>query len=140
MTPSASDLHTVLLAAVRDRDPLASRAALLLIHTAEGDGGLHRALEEMADQATAHVRKPEAFCCCSITAVATTPDGQILGHNELPYDLRWALDMISARVNDDQEQIRNLIDTATKNKQLTACALSLAFLAGRPEDIKSVVL
>ncbi|WP_159944065.1 MULTISPECIES: hypothetical protein [unclassified Nocardiopsis] len=138
MTPS--DLHSALLAATKNRDSVAVHAALLLIQTMEGDAGFHRAMEGLADQATAHIPKPNDFCCCAITAVATTPDGQVLTQDELPYELRWALDMVTARMNDDQEQIRDLIDTATKQRQLTAAVLALAYLAGRPEDVHSVVL
>jgi hypothetical protein len=135
-------LYEPLLNAARAGDTSQVSAALLLIHMLDGDAGFRTALVHLADAATAHVPKPApgAHYHCHAVAFSRDENGHVGGEQEIPYELRWALGMMTARVNNHQSQWDDLIEAAIDTRKLAACSLALATLAGRADDINTVIM
>jgi hypothetical protein len=140
MMPLGNDLYAeTLLSAARDQNSAAVQAAMLMIHLLDGDEGLVLALEKLTDEVTKPVPKPEGVCCTSVTALAADADGNMIGADEMPYELMWSLGMIEARLNSNQAAFHALINQARKDQKLAASAMILAHLAGRPFGVQTVM-
>lgn len=127
-----------LIAAARDNDHEALQASLLMIHLVDGEVGFVMILERLADEATSQVPKPpDGLYCAHVTGFGMDLDGGLVTHAELPYEVRWAIEVVTHRLNG--QDLRPLVAAAKRERSLAAGAIMLAFMAARPGHVRSVI-
>jgi hypothetical protein len=124
-----------LIEAVRAQRAPDIQASLMMIHMLDGDEGLRAALLAIADMIAARVPSPEPGEHYSLQATTLRIDDDgVTVEEHLPYEVQWTMGVLAARLNGHTEEIRQLISTASADRRLGACSMTLAALAGRADD------